>query len=125
MILTSERDRQAPAADIARTRFNDHWPLLRLGRTEEALAILLEVRQVFEDAHDIQALGATLSGLAEAEDQRGHGDAAVRLERDALRYSCLAGDVTAIRGSYHNLGTSAGASASPARPWPAISRLPS
>ena len=90
--------------DIARTRFNDYSPLLRLGRAEEALAVLLEVRQVFEDAHDIGALGATLGALAEAEDQRGHGDAAVRLERDALRYSYLAGDVTAIRGSYHNLG---------------------
>ena len=49
-------------------------------------------------------LGKTLSALADIEDQRGHGDAAIRLERDALRYKYLAGDVTDIAVSYHNLG---------------------
>ncbi len=102
--LASMRDRRAPAAVIAQSRFNDYKPLLRLGRTEEALALLLECRQVFQDARDIEALGKTLSALADAEDKRGHGDAAIGLERDALRYSYLAGDVTGIAVSYHNLG---------------------
>jgi hypothetical protein len=103
-ILASMRGRRAPAADIARSRFNDYFPLLSLGRTGDALALLLEVRQVFQDAHDTEMLGKTLSALADAEDQRGHGDAAIRLERDALRYKYLAGDVPSVAISYHNLG---------------------
>jgi uncharacterized membrane protein YccC len=61
---------------------------------------------VFQDAHDTLALGKTLSALADTEDQRGHGDAALRLQRDALRYKYLAGDVHGIAVSYHNLGSS-------------------
>jgi hypothetical protein len=103
-ILASKRGRRAPATDIARTRFGDYGPLLRLGRTEEALALLQGCRQVFQDAHDTVMLGKTLIALADIEDQRGHGEAALRLERDALRYTYLAGDVPAIAISYHNLG---------------------
>jgi hypothetical protein len=102
--MASKRERGAPATEIARSRFNDYGPLLRLGRTEEALTLLLGCRQVFQDARDIGMLGKTLSALSDIEDQRGHGDAAIGLERDALRYSYLAGGVTAIAVSYHNLG---------------------
>jgi CHAT domain len=100
----SKRDRAATAAEIARARFNDYGPLLRLGRIDQALALLLECRQIFQDARDIQMLGKTLSALADTENKRGHGDAAIRLERDALRYKYLAGDVIAVAVSYHNLG---------------------
>jgi hypothetical protein len=102
--ITSKRDRSAPGADIARSRFNDYYPLVRLGRTEEALALLLECRQAFQDARDPAMLGKTLNALADVEDTRGHGDAAIGLERDALRYTYLAGDVFGIEVSYHNLG---------------------
>jgi tetratricopeptide (TPR) repeat protein len=102
--ITSKRGRSAPAADIARARFNDYGPLLRLGRTEEALALLLECRHVFQDARNTRMLGKTLTALADTEDARSHGDAAIGLERDALRYSYLAGDVIGITVSYHNLG---------------------
>jgi hypothetical protein len=47
----------------------------------------------------------TLTALADTEDERGHGAGALGLERDALRYSYLADDVTGIAGSYHNHGT--------------------
>jgi len=100
----SKRDRAAPVAEIAQARFNDYFPLLRLGRTDQALALLLECRQAFQDARDIESLGKTLSALADTEDERGHTDAAIRLERDALRYSYLARNVIAIAVSYHNLG---------------------
>ena len=103
-VTASMTDRRAPVASIARTRFNDYGPLLGLGRTDEALALLVDCRQAFEDARDVQALGAVLSALADAEDDRGHGEAAIRLERDALRYKYLAADATAIATSYHNLG---------------------
>jgi hypothetical protein len=38
------------------------------------------------------------------ESKRGHGDAAIRLAHDALRYKYLAGNLTGIAVSYHNLG---------------------
>jgi hypothetical protein len=102
--IASKRERRAPAADIAGARFNDYGPLLRLGRTGQALDLLLDCRQAFQDANDIQGLGMVLSALADTEDARGHGDAAIRLERDALRYKYLGGDVASITISYHNLG---------------------
>jgi hypothetical protein len=40
------------------------------------------------------------------EDARGHDEAAIRLEYDALRYGYLAGTITSIATSYHNLGSS-------------------
>jgi hypothetical protein len=49
-------------------------------------------------------LGKTLGALADIEDARGHRDAAIPLQRDALRYSYLARDVDGIAVSYHNLG---------------------
>jgi hypothetical protein len=103
-IIASKRARRAPVDDIARSRVNDHAPLLRLGRTDQAMDLLLDCRQTFHDTGDIQALGMTLSALADAEDSRGHGDAAIRLERDALRYRYRSGDILGITLSYHNLG---------------------
>lgn len=102
--LASMRDRGAPAVETSRAMYNDYAPLLRLGRTGDALALLLECRRVFQDARDIQALGNTFSALADTEEARGHGDVAIGLERDALRYKYLAEDVTAIAVGYHNLG---------------------
>jgi hypothetical protein len=102
--IASMRDRRAPAAVIARARFNDYGPLLSLGRTGEAVDLLLDCRQVFQDANDTEALGKTLGALADTEDERGHGDTAIRMERDALRYTYLAGDVIGIAVCYHNLG---------------------
>jgi hypothetical protein len=103
-IIDSMRGRYAPATSIAWARFSDYGPLLNLGRTDEALALLLDCRQVFEDARDTAWLGKTLSALADTEYRRGHGDAAIRLERDALRYKYLSADVYGIAVGYHNVG---------------------
>jgi tetratricopeptide (TPR) repeat protein len=103
-LVASRADRGAPATEMARARFNDHLPLKRLGRFDEALALLRQCRQVFDDAHDIQGLGFTLSALADLEDERGHGDVAIDLQRDALRYEYLAGNVMGIAVSYDHLG---------------------
>jgi hypothetical protein len=67
--------------------------------------MLQDCLHTFQDAHDVMRIGNTLSALASIEVRRGHGDAAIRLERDALRHSYLAGDVTGIVASYVNLGT--------------------
>ena len=103
-VTASQRDRGEPADGIARGRFNDYGPLIRLGRVSEALELLLECRQAFETAHDIQMLGNTLTALADVEDERGHGEAAITLQRNALRYSYLVGNVTATAINYNNLG---------------------
>jgi tetratricopeptide (TPR) repeat protein len=104
-IVASGRARGAPATVIAQARFNDYVPLLRLDRIEDALELLLECRRVFERAHDIGALGATLSALAAVENARGHIEVGISLERDALRYKYLAGDADAITSSHRNLGS--------------------
>jgi hypothetical protein len=49
-------------------------------------------------------IGNILGALSDIEDQRGHGEAALRLVRDALRYKYLADDVTDIAVGYHNYG---------------------
>jgi tetratricopeptide (TPR) repeat protein len=100
----SMRDRRAPAADIARVKVNDHGPLLELGQADEALELLRDCLQVFQDARDIRALGMTLGALADTENRRGRGDAAIRLQRDALRHAYLAGGVPTIAECYYNLG---------------------
>lgn len=102
--IANLRDHDAPASDITRAQFNDHYPLLQLGRTDDVLTLLLYCREVFHDLRDTAMLGSTLSALADAEDTTGHGSTAIRLERDALRYTYLAGDVTAIAVSYRDLG---------------------
>jgi CHAT domain-containing protein len=104
-VLASMHDRSAPAAEIARARFNNCCPLLRLDRVEEALDLLLDCRRIFRDVHDIRMLGRTIATLADAEDERGHGEVAIRLARDALRYGYLAGDLVEIARHYHDLGT--------------------
>jgi hypothetical protein len=103
-VIASKRDRGALTGEIARSRFNDYGPLIRLGRIGEALDLLLECRQAFEHAQDIQGLGTVLTALADVEEERGHGEAAITLERDALRYKYLTGNVIGIAVSYHNLG---------------------
>jgi tetratricopeptide (TPR) repeat protein len=104
-IIAGLGDRGTPRAVIAESRFNDYFPLVRLGRAEEALTLLRGCREVFQEARNTRALGKTLGALADIEDTRGHGDTAITLARDALRYKYLAGDVDGIAISYYNLGT--------------------
>ena len=53
---------------------------------------------------DVSLLGKVLSALANLEVVRGHGEPAINLEMDALRYEYIARDAYEIRGSHHNLG---------------------
>ena len=103
-VIASMRGRRAAAAVVSREMYNDYQPLLHLGRVEDALNLLQDIRQALEAARDIEMLGRVLSALADTEDTRGHGEAAVRLARDALRYAYLAEDLANIAVTYHNLG---------------------
>jgi tetratricopeptide (TPR) repeat protein len=79
--LESQRRRGATDTDQARTAFNNYGPLLRLGRAAEARDLLRRCRDIFETANDIPALGKALSALADAEDELGHLDRAIDLEK--------------------------------------------
>jgi hypothetical protein len=103
-VVASIRGRGAPDTEIARARFNDYGPLFELDRVDEALEMLLECREVFKRAYDIEMLGMVFDALAATEHHKGHGDVAVELAREGLRYSYLDGYVDSVRISHHNLG---------------------
>jgi tetratricopeptide (TPR) repeat protein len=84
-ITTSERGRGASAHETARTRFNNYSPLLRLGRLAEAEQLLRNCQDVYETVGDIPLLGRVYSARADLEDERGHLQDAVELQRSALR----------------------------------------
>jgi hypothetical protein len=100
----SMRRRGASAFEIARYRFNDYTPLLRLGRIAEARSLLLDCREIDERENNTYELGKDLTALADVEDEAGHGQDAIGLQRDALRYCYLAGEADTIAASHHNLG---------------------
>ncbi len=103
-IAASQRRRGAPAHEIAGTQFDTYYPLLRLERTNDALAVLRSCREAFESHGDLNALAKVLGALADAESKRGHGDAALALSRDALRLGYRAGNPADIAACHHNYG---------------------
>jgi tetratricopeptide (TPR) repeat protein len=102
-ITASLHARNAPDTQIARARYNDHEPLLRLGRTDEAFALLQDCRKAFPDTDDLSMLAKILAALSETEYRRGHDETAIQLERDARRYASLAADPYVIMLSYYSL----------------------
>ena len=103
-VMTSMQARAAAVTDIARTRYNSYEPLIKLERVDDAFEMLKWCRLVFERDNDIRGLGVVLTALASVEDQRGHGDVAIDLECDALRYLYLDEDAGGIKVGHHNLG---------------------
>lgn len=101
--LRYTEERGAGALERARTRFNDYSPLLRLGRFEEARALLLACRAVYEAERAIPQLGKVYSALADLEDKVGDRAAAVRFEQTALGYKYQAGAPEGCAISHHNL----------------------
>jgi hypothetical protein len=101
--------RAADAAEVARRRFNDYSPLLRLRRYAEARRLLEACRQVFEAERDIPGLGKVFSALADLEYQEAReqgapaSQAAVRFEQTALRYKYQVGEPEDCAISHNNL----------------------
>jgi hypothetical protein len=95
--------RGADELEVARTRFNDYFPLLRLRRYDEARDLLLSCRAVFEAERHIESLGKVYSALADLEDMTGGRAAAVRFEEVALAYKYQAAEPESCAGSHHNL----------------------
>lgn len=102
-IVEFTRARSADEVVIARKRFNDYGPLLRLRRYGEARALLDYCRAAFEQARAIRELGAVLSALADLEYQEGHYADAAQFERVALRYRYQAGQPEDCAISHNNL----------------------
>jgi hypothetical protein len=104
-LIASMEERRAPLPEITRARFNDYRPLAETGRTGQAIDLLMTCREVFEDTRDSEGLGKTFGAMASIMNADGDTEAAVRLQRDALRESYLAGDAVSIATGYHNLGS--------------------
>ena len=102
-IITDKENRGAEALDVACAQFNDYGPLLRLQRYDDARALLLGCRHVFEQENAVSDLGQAFSGLADLEDELGHNEAALRFEETAIRYLYAAGTPDSIGLSHFNL----------------------
>jgi hypothetical protein len=102
-VTASQRQRGAGLHELTRTRFNDTFPLIRLGRLGEADGLLRECQQVFEDHHDTTMLAMVLSNRAVLEDVSGRAGAAADLARTAIRYRYAAAGPRDIAVSHHNL----------------------
>lgn len=102
-IVEWQEARGADALEVARRRFNDHGPLLRLGRYDDARSPVLSCRKVFEKEHAVRELGAVYSALADLEDETDDRAAAVRFEEIALGHRYRAGQPEGCAISHHNL----------------------
>lgn len=101
----SKLARGATTEDVAQALFPAYMPLLRLGRIDDALALLAQCREVFEEAGDFMALGEVFGALANVEDARGHGEIAIARGEDSLRYAYRGEVAACIAVSHANLGT--------------------
>ena len=102
-IVRAQQSRGADALELARTRFNDYGPLLRLRRYDAARQLLVGCRAVFEAEHAIPELGKVYSALADLEDKTGGRAEAVRFEQIALGYMYQAGQPEDCAISHNNL----------------------
>ena len=102
-IITSKETRGAPELEVAGCRFNDYYPLLRLGRCGEVRTLLDNCRAIFEAEHTIEMLGKVFYALATLEDTLSHQAQAISFVETALRYTYLARSPEDCAVSHHNL----------------------
>jgi hypothetical protein len=102
--ITSARQRRGARPDqIARTRFHDYLPLLRLDRLTEADHLLRECQNVFVTTDDTTQLAVIYAARAELADIRNHPLDAVNLQRSALRLCYLHSDPHQISTAHYHL----------------------
>ena len=78
-------DRGATRLEVAKTRFNDYSPLLRLQRHSEASSLLYQCLAIFEADGGITELSFAHSAFADLESEFRHFPEAVRHQSAALR----------------------------------------
>jgi hypothetical protein len=92
-VLQSKKDSSASLLEQARTRINDHGPLLRLRRYAETRELLDDCQAVFGLENDVASLAVVFAARGNLEDELGHPDDALHFGRMALRYT-YAADIT-------------------------------
>jgi len=102
-MVASARQRGAGVHEVTRFRFNDAWPLARLGRVDEARWLLAECQRVFEDHADTSVLAVVLGTRADLEAVLGRLQAAVDLAQAGLRLSYARPETRGIAVGHHNL----------------------
>lgn len=98
--------RSATSLEVARTRYNDYFPLLSLERFGEAQSLLHRCLTVFESEGSSVELGAVHSALADLEGKLRHPEEAVRHENTSLRYRYSVGQPGDCAISHFNLANS-------------------
>ena len=102
-VVASTEARGASALEVARTRYNDYGPLISLGRYDEAHALLMGCREVYESEGYLAGLGRVFGAMADLENTIGHRDRAIRHEQTALRYRYAVGEPDDCAISHFNL----------------------
>ncbi|WP_346619588.1 AAA family ATPase [Blastococcus montanus] len=102
-ILDSQRRRGAGPHGLARTRFSDYGPLLRLDRLAQADQLLRACQNQYEQAGDTARVGMVLGARADLADRQGHREAAQGHTQVALRYLYVSGRPREIATGHHNL----------------------
>ena len=88
---------------LARGRFDDYGPLLRLGRYDEARNLLEFCRATFATANDAALVGMVHSALADLEDAAGNPRSAVDHQSAAVQSAYTDGAPDAIAVAHANL----------------------
>jgi hypothetical protein len=91
-----KKDRGANQLTLARVQFNNYGPLLELGQYDEAEALLLNCKAIFEEEKDIGSLGPVFTALAELKHRLCRNDQSIRFIKIGLRYQYLVGNTENI-----------------------------
>jgi tetratricopeptide (TPR) repeat protein len=102
-ILQSQQERRASPWELARQKYNDYGPLLRLKRWDEARDLLVACRVIFERENDLGYLGKVALAFGDLEKGLGRFAEARRFEETALRLTYAAGEIESVAISHFNL----------------------
>ncbi len=102
-IVSTQRRRGASLLEITRSRFNDHIPLLHLGRLTDLDRLLCDCHDVFDTVDDMTQLAAAFGARADLEDHRDHPREAVEFQCTSLRLRYVHPDPREISTAHHRL----------------------
>ena len=100
-----QRDRGESRHEMARTRFNQYGPLLKLGRLDQAQAVIEDCLDVYREAGYLAEQARALSALAHLWKERNDLDQAIGLERQALTLRNRLPDPAGRAISHNNLSS--------------------
>lgn len=95
--------RGATYLELAKIKFNDYIPHLRLKQFKDASTLIWTCKDIFDKEKDIKGLSCIFGALADLSFSQRQVDQAIRFEEMSLRYSYLHGDPSGISLSHNNL----------------------